>query len=131
MLFRWGRFTGASGLVLDWKIECDALDDDDWSCIAQLCVPLVRPFGRVSGVPRGGAKLANAFQVHATKNAISTLIVDDVFTTGVSMIRHVHDLGLAADEWKGLVAFSRTYKLPPNVQCFCQINGFAPVAATK
>lgn len=122
MLFRWGKFKSAAGYELDWKIECDALDNDDWACIARMCAALVPPFYMVTGVPRGGLRFAEHMTAHQSKDASTILVVDDVWTTGLSMHRHVGELGLQTGEWHGLVAFSRTYRLPAWVHCLCQIN---------
>lgn len=83
-LFIPGSFTTNSGLVLDWKIECDSLTDEDINTISCVIARRFR-FGCVVGVPTGGLRLANAL-----KNLVSTgplLIVDDVLTTGGSMER--------------------------------------------
>lgn len=122
MLFRWGQFKSAAGHDLDWKIECDALDEDDWRCIASVCAPMVGPFRDVVGVPRGGLKLAQAIRSRRSRRAERVLVVDDVWTTGMSMMRVVAELGLQPGEWRGLVVFSRTYRLPPEVFCFCEVK---------
>ena len=122
MLFRWGKFTGSAGYELDWKIDCDALADGDWDCIARMSLPLVPPFSRAIGVPRGGLRLAEMMSRHITMDAPRVLVVDDVWTTGKSMQGHVANLGIKDGEWHGLVAFSRTYRLPPWIDCLCQIN---------
>lgn len=120
-LFKWSASKSAAGLSLDWKIDCDSLTDDDWDCIARACMPLLGPFGDVVGVPRGGLKLAEAVERYATSREGPVLIVDDVWTTGMSMARHAAGLGLAMHEWRGLVAFARG-PLPPNVRCFAEIK---------
>lgn len=83
-LFQLGNFTLSSGLQSVWKIDCDALTDDDWQCLAWLVAKrLMIQFGQVLGVPRGGLKLAEALVPYATEGPL--LIVDDVLTTGRSM----------------------------------------------
>lgn len=81
-----GEFTSHSGLKLPFKIDCDALTDDDIAVCAQLIHDLVPPFSRVEGVPNGGLRLARALQPYASDGPL--LIVDDVWTTGVSMNHH-------------------------------------------
>lgn len=122
MLFQWGKFKSAAGLVLDWKIECDALTDSDWDCIARACLPLVLPFGDVVGIPRGGLKFAAAMEQHIDPQANTVLFVDDVWTTGLSMMSQALEMGLKQHEWQGLVAFSRSVRLPPFVNCFAEIK---------
>jgi orotate phosphoribosyltransferase len=74
-----------SGQNSDFKIECDALTDNDWECLAYLISKQVS-FDSVRGVPNGGNKLAKALQKYSTNTwTQSILIVDDVLTTGRSM----------------------------------------------
>lgn len=77
-----GKFTAHSGDVLDFKIECDALTDEDFSSLASIIAKRFR-FGDVEGIPRGGIRLATALQPYVSVGP--TLIVDDVLTTGHSM----------------------------------------------
>jgi len=75
--------TGHAGFTLNFKIECDALSDEDIESIAAMINRSMR-FRQVIGVPHGGIRLANALQKYKTCNGI-TLLVDDVLTTGTSM----------------------------------------------
>lgn len=87
-LFRLGNFLLNSGKSSQVKIECDALTNEDWRCLAYLVRWLVvGPFSSVEGVPTGGLKLAEALEPHTTINMKRKLhlIVDDVLTTGRSM----------------------------------------------
>ena len=106
-LFELGEFTSHSGLTLPFKIDCDALTDEDINCIAIL-IAAKTCFGAVEGIPRGGIRLADSLEEWATPETSSTvLIVDDVLTTGASM-----------EQWKakqpnpdavvGWVIFART-----------------------
>lgn len=104
-LFARGPHVLSSGLVSDFKIDCDALSDDDICCIAAIIAPLVSPFGEVEGVPRGGTRLALALAEHATKGGL--LIVDDVWTTGESMGRHRN-----GRDARGAVIFARSKPHP-------------------
>jgi hypothetical protein len=122
VLFKWGQFKSAAGLDLDWKVECDALDADDWRCIARACAGLVGPFGAVVGVPTGGLRLAKEMQRFISQQSSIVLVTDDVWTTGASMYRTVAELGLQPGQWKGLIAFSRSYRLPSEVFCFCEVK---------
>lgn len=74
-----------SGMLSAYKIDCDALDDDDIEAIAQRLSDLVDNFGFVLGIPTGGTRLANMLGLFLTGGCDTTLIVDDVFTTGRSM----------------------------------------------
>jgi hypothetical protein len=111
-LFRRGEFTSAAGLELPYKIECDALDDEDWACIAYVGSKMLRPFGRVIGVPRGGLALAEAMRTYVTPGSLVPLVVDDVWTTGKSMCA-----AAPVGPWLGFVAFARG-QLAKNVQAF-------------
>jgi hypothetical protein len=116
-LFRRGEFTGAAGQVLPFKIECDALTPADWECIAHVGSQMLRPFGRVIGVPRGGLVLADAMRAYITPGAAPVLVVDDVWTTGKSMCA-----AAPVGPWLGFVAFERG-PLPRNVTAFATIGG--------
>ncbi len=91
--FRLGGFTAASGQIFPWKIECDALTQEDWSCLARIVSDFVGLFSKVEGVPEGGLPLARALFSYSTTykfgNVVKDplLIVDDVLTTGASMER--------------------------------------------
>ncbi len=84
-LFQLGNFTLNSGAKSGFKIECNGLADGDWAALAEMIRLLVGPFGSVEGVPRGGLKLAEHLRPHQTDGP--HLIVDDVLTSGGSMVR--------------------------------------------
>lgn len=119
MLFKWGKFIGAGGDELDWKIECDALSDEDWRCIANASVGRLGQFSGVAYVPTGGRHLAKAFEPYRVAGANKWLVVDDVWTTGASMRRHVAEMKI--ENWTGFVAFARG-PLPSHVQCFANLS---------
>lgn len=84
-LFQLGKFTSHAGKELDWKIECDALTDDDWDCLAKMISERTQ-FGSVYGIPRGGVKLQKALEKYISPKCPIRLVVDDVWTTGKSMM---------------------------------------------
>ena len=114
-LFECGEFVSHSGIRLPYKINCDALSDDDIECIAEYIAGKIKyGFGIVQGVPTGGDRLAEALEEYAVWEApFQILIVDDVLTTGMSMEERkagqppqVHELDVV-----GWVIFARG-KLP-------------------
>lgn len=126
-LFRNEPFVSAAGRSLGWKIECDALTDDDWKCVAAI-VGLRMRFERVHGVPSGGRPFAEALRPYCTPNTRRLLIVDDVFTTGKSITQFMNEL---TEDWRppydwkvqGLVLFARA-PTPAWVEAVWQL-GFA------
>ena len=99
-LFIKQQFIANSGHFLEWKIECDALTDEDIETLAYVGAGLCN-FGSVIGVPRGGLRLAEALKRYASSGP--PLIVDDVLTTGGSMERERKNNPDAI----GLVVFAR------------------------
>ena len=87
-LFQDGDFISHAGLPLQWKLECDAISDDEWRCIAKMIMEhQTTPFSKAIGIPRGGLKMAKARNEYASGNEKDLpLICDDVFTTGTSMM---------------------------------------------
>ena len=85
-LFQSQNFKSHSGLDLNWKIECDALSDPEWFTISKMIMERTPPFREAVGIPRGGVKLGDLLNEHATGNEKDPIcIVDDVLTTGNSM----------------------------------------------
>ena len=85
-LFQKVDFKSHAGLDLSWKIEMDALSENEWKCIAHMIIELSQPFQAAIGIPRGGLKLSGYLHEYSTQNpADPYLIVDDVMTTGGSM----------------------------------------------
>ena len=105
-LFETGRFTMASGQIGWWKIECDALTDDDWNTLALMARDILPPYGDVVGVPRGGLKFASALRHFATGGP--RLVADDVYTTGKSLGAFMEPEDI------GCVAFARS-PTPQNI----------------
>ena len=85
-LFQSIDFKSHSGLSLNWKIECEALSDDEWNTISNMIMKSSPPFSKALGIPKGGVRLAALLNEHATGNEKDPVcIVDDVLTTGESM----------------------------------------------
>lgn len=105
-LFQVGSFALSAGMKSWWKLDCDALSQQDWGAIMSLACRLVGAFGSVEGVPRGGLKLADMLR-YDREAGYPLLIVDDVLTTGASMERQ-----RAGREAKGFVLFARGPCLP-------------------
>ncbi|MGB6326676.1 MAG: hypothetical protein WBG11_13150 [Methylocella sp.] len=75
-------FVMHSGDRSQWKIECDALTEEEIETFAPL-ISKKFVFGKVEGIPRGGLPVANALQKYCTRGPC--LLVDGVLTTGASM----------------------------------------------
>lgn len=128
-LFQLGDVTLASGAKSHFKLECDALTDKDWECLAAMMAKVVGPFSQVVGVPRGGLKLADKLLVYQmARMSGPTLIVDDVLTTGGSMTRTLLErfdaTDIVAGKVKGAVVFARgicpywvtpLFQMPPSL----------------
>lgn len=121
-LFQRGDFKLNSGAKSQWKIECDALDKEDWATAATMVIHVLdtvgieSTFGRVVGVPQGGILFAAALKLLETgKKSDGLLIVDDVLTTGGSMDRFRDKLPKRSEElmflleggYIGIVLFAR------------------------
>ena len=78
-------FIGASGSELNWKIECDFLEEQDWACLAWMASSILPPFSAVWGVPTGGIPFADALREFAVPGVDTWLVADDVWTTGSSV----------------------------------------------
>jgi len=95
-----------SGEKGNFKIECDALTDKDLETLAYLISKRFE-FNGVYGIPTGGTRLAKALKKYRNKKAIDYLIVDDVITTGKSMIEASNKLR-GREPIIGVVIFSRS-----------------------
>ncbi len=112
-LFQENDFVSHSGITLSWKIDCDSLNDEDIETLAGI-IGNRYGFKRVVGVPTGGDRLAEALKKYERPELWSTLIVDDVMTTGASMeqakleaVDSYPDLDLKDTFVMGIVLFSR------------------------
>ena len=76
-LFQNGDFTSHAGLPLTWKIECDAITESEWQCLAQIIMMYQHePFSKVLGIPRGGLPLQKAMEKYVTKGDYPWMVVD-------------------------------------------------------
>lgn len=107
-LFQKIDFRSHSRQDLSWKIECDALTDEDWKTLAFIAGQKYY-FDKVVGIPRGGSKFAKELEQYCDlirgKNSI--LIVDDVLTTGSSMEKYKTKYETCENFVHGIVVFSR------------------------
>lgn len=116
-------FIAHSGMTLQWKIDCDALSDDDIETCAWLIAQKIK-FRKVIGIPSGGIRLEKALVKYMSNSAeYPVLIVDDVLTTGESMGKWLDALKKTypAREIIGAVIFARSIPQPwitPLFQCY-------------
>lgn len=107
-LFELKDFIMHSGEVGEWKIECDALTDEDWETVAYWISERF-DFNHVVGVPTGAELLQNKLLKKSNPRSKTILIVDDVLTTGGSMEDTKRTLNTPKDyEVKGVVLFARS-----------------------
>ena len=127
-LFKNENFVSAAGLNLNYKIECDALTDEDLEAIAAIVAPQLKPFWCVVGVPTGGARMVKFFEKYRTLEwygeNFSALIVDDVWTTGKSLLEFKDREGWEGSKnWHGFVIFNRNVNpLPENIKSLMTVN---------
>lgn len=108
-LIKIGHFELHSGQKTKWKIDCDGLDSDSLYALANMANALVGEFGHVKAIPDGGERLAAYMSQYSTLGCRTMLIIDDVMTTGASMMKRrqqLRDDGNQA-KIKGLVIFDR------------------------
>ena len=122
-LFQSVNFKSHSGLNLTWKIEMDALSEQDWFTIKKMIMEITPPFREAVGIPRGGVKLGDLLNEHATgKEGDPICIVDDVLTTGGSMEYFLTQYQRNRRPFTaiGWVVFART-QCPPWVKALFQM----------
>ena len=111
-IFQQVDFKSHAGLDLKWKIECDGVSKKEWKCLAEMILDYEkRPFQSAIGIPRGGVMLGSYLNEYSTQKPDDPyLIVDDVLTTGGSMVdfRKEHFSGKETFGW---VVFARGF--PP------------------
>lgn len=116
-LFQLGFFTLHSGQRSDFKIDCDALTDEDIEFCAKAINDIFNPIYWIKYIPRGGTRLANALEkyIHCSTGLRlagkkpDCLIVDDVWTTGASMREKHKEIEKTGDFdlIRGAVIFAR------------------------
>ena len=112
MIFKTGDFTLASGIHSTFKIDCDELTNDDLYSLAAYANKFLPDFKAVHGVPRGGIRFADQMRKFVSKDGC-ILVVDDVFTTGKSMLKFIKDNELDINNSvQGLVIFARNQPQP-------------------
>jgi orotate phosphoribosyltransferase len=107
-LFTNKKFLSHSGKELDFKIECDCLNNQDIKTLAKIITKKYN-FNHVCGVPTGGIRLAKELEKYCSNDPYEgVLIVDDVLTTGKSMneIRKEY-LMVTSMKIQGVVIFAR------------------------
>lgn len=112
-LFKKTEFVMHSGGLAHYKIDCDALTNDDIETCAWIISQKSKQMTGedrtgirdVYGVPKGGIRLANALNKYRDKWGSIRLIVDDVLTTGASMEETKSRLGWT--DAFGVVIFAR------------------------
>lgn len=106
-LFQKKNLVLSSGQASDFKIECDALTDEDVETLAYL-ISKKFEFAYVYGVPTGGNRLKEALLKYCDpKHTNKRLLVDDVLTTGESMEEMKKLFLFPQDPVQGVVIFAR------------------------
>ena len=120
-LFQLGEFVLQSGESTTWKIECDALKEKDYATLAYIVanewklkfglVDCVGP-AKKDGVYTNAFKFVRKLRKYQTNHYIQDpiLIVDDVLTTGQSIIEEMQHMKQATHnecEVQGVVIFAR------------------------
>ena len=57
-------FISHAGLPLTWKVECDALTENDYEALAKIVSEKIE-FSDVKGIPRGGIPFENALKQYS------------------------------------------------------------------
>jgi len=125
-VFKFGWFTSHSGFQLPFKIDIGWWSEE-WLDIAKIIAGKFA-FRSVYGIPRGGVKLAEALDPYCEPN-YPALIVDDVLTTGRSMLEARSRLGLDDEPVIGVVVVARG-PVPSWVWPILTVNDWAQSRAT-
>jgi hypothetical protein len=125
-LFQFAEFVLASGKKSKFKLECDAISPEEWHSLGRIVRPILPPYGRVVSVPRGGDAWASILEHYRVPGEHRVLIVDDVWTTGISMGLVVNRtmIHTPINEdflWHGVVLFARG-PVPKNVTALFHLN---------
>ncbi len=122
-LFQHKKFTLHSGGVSNFKIECDAITEEDYKTLAKIISKKYK-FKEVYGVPRGGVPFENALKEFKSNDNNNLLIFDDVLTTGNSMQEaKIKFQDKQYDNVFGVVVFSRGDS-PNWIKCVFQLDKF-------
>lgn len=137
-LFAAEPFKSHSGAMLPWKIEADALTNDDWQGLAIIAIETLllgsNPMPSIAiGIPHGGLKLAATIEARRCWTSVNILtgetgprlIVDDVLATGKSMRE-----AMTRPDDIGLVVFARG-PLPPRVTALFMMPDAAQAEANR
>lgn len=103
-LFTTGQYYLHSKLESDFKINCEALTFRELHALSYIARKLLPRFKAVVGIPTGGLALANELEFFSDEDAEVTLLVDDVLTTGSSMLEYRQRI---EGPVSGLVLFAR------------------------
>lgn len=124
-LFKIGHEVLASGMVSDFKIDCDGLNYKERKALVYMARKILPDYGIAFGVPTGGLWLAEELNFYAKPGCETVLVVDDVWTTGGSMSRFVEELHATREyeitDLEGFVLFARG-PVPPGLTVLFTLN---------
>lgn len=127
-LFKFGWFASHSKFQLPWKLDLESgFRPGDWEAIASI-IAWKFAFRSVYGIPKGGNDLAKALNRYC-EPGYPVLIVDDVLTTGRSMIEARARLNLLDEPVIGVVVVARG-PMPDWVWPILSVNEWAQSRAT-
>lgn len=115
-LFNTGAFELSSGESSFFKIDCDALTDNDILSLAEMFVRNIvnsnnARYRMIIPVPGGGLRFAEAISSFLSPEPHDTdlpyLLVDDVWTTGQTMMKYKQKIEHYGGSVEGVVIFSR------------------------
>mgnify|MGYP001164987246 FL=1 len=108
-LFQKVDFISHAGIPMSWKIECDAISNDEWAALAKMIMEYqTEPFRAAIGIPRGGSPLGFALNAYCTDDPNHKfLICDDVYTTGTSFREFLEQEGHAREDVYCWTVFAR------------------------
>lgn len=112
-LLNYGEFASHSGKKLHYKIDCDALSDEDLKSIAKTIGSRLQ-FKKVIGIPTGGVRFATELEKYVVDDVNMVVIVDDVLTTGKSMELARKQYLKDDENVVGIVIFNRMQESLPN-----------------
>lgn len=116
-LYQSGLFKLSSGRQSFFKIDCDALTEEDWITLANMALSVLTPFSAVEGVPNGGIAFAKALERYIEPGANKLLIAEDVVTTGASMERQRN-----GRDARGICVYNRALSYPRWIHSIFRIH---------